>query len=133
MKTGDRAREIAASPTKSLVVLLVNIAAMAALICLLDLFMTAQHAAGNELAVGPAAKLNTPLPVPINRPLDLNFKTREEVLSLRRQIVLQNANLLTGAYEPDMDIFGEIQDFRPWWGTRGGGPIDEQDPPRRAE
>jgi hypothetical protein len=72
----------------------------------------------NELAVGSQAP-QSPLVIPLNKPADLNGKTQQEILAMRSQIVAGNAALVRGAYVPNQDVFGEIVDGRPWWGTAG--------------
>ncbi len=57
--------------------------------------------------------------ISINRPTNLNFLSKAQVLAKRKQIVQQESKLLSKEYLPDSDIFGHIEDNRPWWGMYG--------------
>lgn len=57
--------------------------------------------------------------IPINDMIDFDFKTKEEILELRKQSVLQHPELVNNAYQPSENVFGQIQDNKPWWGVLG--------------
>jgi len=73
----------------------------------------------NELSLGADAKSQFPVAVPLNKPAELNFKTRDEILEMRFRALAPAAILIKGSYEPDPAVFGAIVDKRPWWGTAG--------------
>jgi len=70
------------------------------------------------LAIGDAAKVEQ-INVSIQSPADLDYKTKAEVLQLRTEAVLRYPQLLSGSYEPSREVFGQIEDNRPWWGLIG--------------
>jgi len=88
---------------------------------LLSLFLAGCHSApeANLLAVGAQASTTETLSIDLNRPIDLNLKTNEEVLSLRRFFVEQRAALLAKPYKPSSYVFGELKDRSFWWGEAG--------------
>jgi len=75
--------------------------------------------ADNELAIGKSAKATGVIDIPIVPPGDFNFKTRVEIFAMRKSEIMKHANLLKGAYAPSNDVFGQVVDRRPWWGTLG--------------
>lgn len=50
---------------------------------------------------------------------DLDFKTKSQVLSLRRVAVSRYPSLISGKYQPSDAVFGQIVDGVPWWGLLG--------------
>jgi hypothetical protein len=72
----------------------------------------------NALAIGEAASIDR-LDIPLQPPLELDFKTRAEVLQLREQAVYSHSELLVRGYKPYAPIFGRIVDGLPWWGVKG--------------
>lgn len=87
--------------------------------CLLAFWFLRQPAPNqNALALGQAANIAA-LEIPIQAPIELNFKSKADVLSLRTQAVLRYPELLAGAYQPSEAVFGQIVDRLPWWGLRG--------------
>ena len=72
----------------------------------------------NSLAIGELAKAND-LEIVIRPPVELDFKTKAEVLQLRRDAVYWYPSLLSSDYIPSESIFGQIIDGLPWWGLYG--------------
>lgn len=72
----------------------------------------------NALAIGQAASIDR-LNILLKPPLELDFKTRAEVLQLREQAVNRYPELLVDDYRPYEPIFGRIVDGLPWWGIKG--------------
>lgn len=95
---------------------------MAALsICALSLLLLAcnrVHASTNRLATGDQASTKGPVDIALLEPQALNFKSRYDVLNMRR-VEIEKQRLITNAYNPTPDIFSEIQDNKPWWGMHG--------------
>lgn len=75
----------------------------------------------NALAVGKAAKARGSLNIPINPVDDFNWKTREQVLDMRRKQLNKFPQLLAAPYKPYPPIWAAVEDKRPWWGTAGSG------------
>jgi hypothetical protein len=57
--------------------------------------------------------------VPLNPPRELDGVTREAILNLRRQYINKISVLAPKDYQTNMDVFGQIQDRKPWWGLLG--------------
>lgn len=57
--------------------------------------------------------------VPVNPMLELDFLSRKEVLKIREQAVTAVPQLLGGPYEPSLEVFGQIEDGKAWWGIEG--------------
>jgi|GEM_PF-694312 len=57
--------------------------------------------------------------IPLHNPIDFDGKTRDEVLSLRRNAVHEQPALVTDSYVPNMNVYGGITDGKPWWGLTG--------------
>ena len=57
--------------------------------------------------------------IPLHAPIELDGKTRQEILSWRTSRVLMHKELILGDYKPTQEIFGQIQDNKPWWGIEG--------------
>jgi hypothetical protein len=93
--------------------LLVSILVMLGVWCLLR--PPVNH---NALAIGEAANIDR-LDIPLQPPLELDFKTRAEVLQLREQAIYSHPELLVREYKPYAPIFGRIVDGLPWWGVKG--------------
>lgn len=72
----------------------------------------------NKLAIAAAANIST-LDVTIHFPVELDFKTRDDVLRLRRAAVLRYPDLIVDEYQPSEAVFGQINDGSPWWGIAG--------------
>jgi hypothetical protein len=72
----------------------------------------------NMLAIGKAAKAEA-VDIAIQSPLELDFKSKQNVLQLRQEAVERHAELLAGNYTPSEAVFGQIVDGLPWWGIEG--------------
>ncbi len=94
-------------------------------LCLVLLLSLAFHgfsqtcANANEMLVGPSSKVASPLAIPIRKPQSFNFKTSAEIMKLRQDAVDANAALLLYRYSPSREVFGQIKDKKPWWGSAG--------------
>jgi hypothetical protein len=73
----------------------------------------------NELSLGPSSKQSGLVNIPLRKPAAFNFKTREEILNMRKQAIDANSNLLLYRYQPSPEIFNPIEDKKPWWGLAG--------------
>lgn len=74
---------------------------------------------GNELSTGKTAKTAGCVDIAIVPPADFNFKPRAHIFAMRKREVMKHPELLKGKYVPDEDVFGQMEDNRPWWGTVG--------------
>lgn len=72
----------------------------------------------NSLRVGVTAQSGT-VDITLYPPIDLNYRSRSDVLELRSMLVKKNAQLLVGQYTPSAEVFGQIVDGLPWWGMEG--------------
>ena len=72
----------------------------------------------NRLALGSKGQAG-PIDIPISEPVEFDGLTRVAVLDLRRKAVLEHPELLVGKYRPMTEIFGQIEDGKPWWGIPG--------------
>jgi len=88
------------------------------LLCIFTLVLS-QTASANELAIGKSAKSDASVSISIVPPANFNFKSRAEILAMRRREVMKHSELLKGPYYPDDDVFGELASGRPWWGDLG--------------
>jgi hypothetical protein len=86
---------------------------------LLVLFSPRALAGVNTLATGDRAITNQPVEVPIHELGDLNFRTKNEIFAWRSQNLYRSPALLSSPYTPSPEIFGQIEDGRPWWGVKG--------------
>lgn len=73
----------------------------------------------NRLALGERSNISEVFYVNLQPPAELDFKSKSEVLQLRREAVEQYPELLAGSYRPSTQIFGQIVDGLPWWGIAG--------------
>jgi len=78
----------------------------------------AETFSSNRLAVGSQSKVQM-VNLTINPPCDLNFKSRNEIIELRRRFVYEHPELLCYQYVPTGSIFDSIEDGKPWWGVEG--------------
>lgn len=76
------------------------------------------HANANELALGSKAKINSVLTIPITPPIELDWKTRDDVLGLREKEIRKYPQLLADQYVPS-ECFDLVEDNKPWWGLWG--------------
>jgi hypothetical protein len=72
----------------------------------------------NELAIREIAKVDS-LNIKLQPPVELDWKSKNEVLQLRTTAVLQYPQLLASEYAPAENVFGQIVDGLPWWGMEG--------------
>ncbi len=72
----------------------------------------------NKLAIGGKAT-SPPVEISINPAIELDFKSKGEVLDLRREVVTHYPELISGKYRPSDAVFGQIVDGLPWWGMAG--------------
>jgi hypothetical protein len=71
------------------------------------------------LAIGTNANSPESIAIAIEPPADFNFKKSREILALRRQQVEKYRQLLTKPYQPSEEVFGQLEDGKPWWGLLG--------------
>jgi len=57
--------------------------------------------------------------IPLNPPIELDYKTRQEVYAIRVAQITPHVELLAGDYHPSESVFGAITDKKPWWGIDG--------------
>ncbi|MBY0550179.1 MAG: hypothetical protein K2W95_23080 [Candidatus Obscuribacterales bacterium] len=70
----------------------------------------------SQLALGTEAVIKEPIEVPFNGTMDLNFKTREEVVNIRRNMALRGnlGQLLVGGVYKPSEVFADLADEKPW-------------------
>ncbi len=73
----------------------------------------------SELALGKSATTGGPIDIVIQSPANFNFQKRSLILGLRAREVLKHPELLKGKYAPSSQVFGQVEDGKPWWGTTG--------------
>jgi hypothetical protein len=59
------------------------------------------------------------LQITINPMMDLDYKTKNEIYEIRKQVALQYPGLVKKDYTPSSEVFGQIEDGKPWWGMVG--------------
>lgn len=74
---------------------------------------------GNELAVGNAAKAPGTLAIKVNPVADFNYKTRADILAMRKREIDKYPQLINGSYTARNAVFAAIEDGKPWWGLAG--------------
>jgi hypothetical protein len=72
----------------------------------------------NALAIGKNAARDV-VEIVLVAPIELDKRSKADVLKLRRQYVEKYSFLLLNAYQPDEGVFGQIEDGLPWWGMEG--------------
>ena len=72
-----------------------------------------------NLKVGPALNLPAKKEIILNEPIELDYKSRDEIMNIRTQYVNQYRELIEEEYVPFTPVFGAIEDNRPWWGIDG--------------
>jgi hypothetical protein len=80
--------------------------------------LNAQQFSSNRLAVGSQSKV-AQVALTINLPSDLNFKSKADILELRKRYMYEHQELLCYQYTPTNSIFESIEDGKPWWGLEG--------------
>jgi len=84
------------------------------------LHLNAADRPANQLAIGDKAQPSAvEIIVPTAQLQNLNYKTKSEVLALRSTLVNEQPQLLAQEYLPSDDVFGRIEDGKPWWGLQG--------------
>jgi hypothetical protein len=73
----------------------------------------------NKLAIGEDSTLKDTLNIELQSPAELDFKSKDEVLALRREAITLYPDLMDGNYKPSTKVFGQIVDGLPWWGILG--------------
>jgi hypothetical protein len=76
------------------------------------------HTTANELSIGKTAKAAAPVTIQMNQPIELDFKSRDDVLGMREKEIKKYPQLLGDEYQPG-ECFDLIEDDRPWWGLYG--------------
>jgi hypothetical protein len=72
----------------------------------------------NVLAIGEIAKVES-VNIEIQLPIELDWRSKRQVLQLRIAAVRRHPELLASEYIPDEYVFGRIVDGLPWWGMEG--------------
>jgi hypothetical protein len=72
----------------------------------------------NILAMGERTTVEE-IKVAIQKPIDLDGKRKSEIYVLRAVTANRYPELLSKKYRPSDQVFGEIQNNRPWWGIAG--------------
>ncbi len=73
----------------------------------------------NALLLGAASPIDGAYAIPLNLPIELDGKTKAEVLRLRAEAVRRHPKLIQEPYVPSETVFGQIADGAPWWGLHG--------------
>ncbi|MCP4594805.1 MAG: hypothetical protein GY842_29080, partial [bacterium] len=73
----------------------------------------------NRLLIGDRAEIRETYAVVLNRPVELDFLSKADVLRFRRDAVAQHPRLIDPDYSPSRAVFGLIEDGLPWWGNAG--------------
>jgi hypothetical protein len=72
----------------------------------------------NALAIDSLASEEM-LDIELQPVVELDFKSKEEVLKLRTEAVYRYPQLISKDYKPSESVFGQIGDGAPWWGVLG--------------
>ncbi len=72
----------------------------------------------NALAIKGSAVLED-LQIELQPLADLDFKSKADVLGIRKEAVSRYPGLIVGDYRPSDAVFGQIVDGLPWWGVLG--------------
>jgi hypothetical protein len=99
-----------------------GIACRISLCCLLICSCEARKSPSSHQPASPqTSQLNLGQTVSLSlTPLqEFDFKSKKEILQARTLEVLRYPELIKGTYSPSEDIFGQIQDGKPWWGIEG--------------
>ncbi len=87
---------------------------------LFALFAHPSQANENKLLIGERAVVPG-IDIPVQMPIELNFRSKADILELRKRYVELTPNLVAAPYQPSEAVFGAIEDGKPWWGLRGQG------------
>ena len=74
--------------------------------------------AAKQLLAQPAAGRGT-TKIELNDMIKLDLMKKTEILELREKYVSEYPELLNAAYKPSEDVFGQVEDGKPWWGILG--------------
>ncbi len=100
---------------------------------------TVKESAGVEKIINPGPASRAALvSIPIHPMIELDYKTKAEIYELRKKLVAEHEDLrralqlswvpapMRGAaekflkpYEPNNEIFTQVEDKKPWWGIQG--------------
>lgn len=72
----------------------------------------------NRLNAGSNDSLDV-VEVSLNDVVELDFKSKAEIYSMRKAYAQKHEELLLGDYFPSEAVFGAIEDGKPWWGLKG--------------
>jgi hypothetical protein len=75
--------------------------------------------APNVLRIGPFADLKGVEEIPLNNTIDLDFKTRDEIFTIRHEHVNRHSYLLDKKYMAFSPVFRSVSGGQPWWGLKG--------------
>ncbi len=62
---------------------------------------------------------NESIAVMLNRPDNLNFLSKTDILNKREKYLQLSPNLLQDAYRPDPSVFEHMENGKVWWGMQG--------------
>lgn len=66
-----------------------------------------------------APDAHSEISISLEQPAEFNFKAKQEIYEIRRSRVLQYRQLAPANYNPSEEVFGQIQDGKPWVGLLG--------------
>jgi len=79
----------------------------------------AAQARANDLALGRSARTASTVEIQINPPVDLNFRSRSQILQMRERELRKHPELMNGSYSLSEEVFGPMEEGKAWWGTLG--------------
>lgn len=85
-------------------------------------FCSTAHAAQDQpfsLITGTRWTGQEEVSLAFNSPYEFDSLTKAQIMTLRKQAVLQYPDLIQGVYEYSPVVFGQIEDGLPWWGLKG--------------
>lgn len=97
---------------------LIGLLALLSMILMIAVLLSAPRPNTNALAIGAGAQADG-VDVAIQPPMELDFKSKAEVLQIRSDAAQKYPQLLAHEYRPSDAVFGQIVDGRPWWGLLG--------------
>ncbi len=69
--------------------------------------------------VEPTLDLLEPLNIALRAPVELDFMSKQQIYTLRKQWINSETKLRPNNYEPADAVFQSIGDGKPWWGLSG--------------
>lgn len=78
---------------------------------------TNQNVHVNNLIINENDKLT--YSIPINEPIELDFLSKQKVFDTRKKYTDRASLFISSDYEPSAEVFGQIEDGKPWWGFKG--------------